>query len=235
MIAATTWLDALRTHIATLVKGGGEEDVHQLRVATRRLTTWLKLGRLHILRSDLRWLRTAGGAVRDLDVVLAKGAAGPLETWLREERARRHAALLEVLAAPRTAALCTALSHVAPIDPERARQELPRLATRVLDEGDALQLAPNDVEAFHHLRRAVRGLRYALEWLEEKTGAFKEFQDVSGSAGDLSVALLLLDDYPEAADLVEYRHRLEEEFAARRLEAVGAWPALRPAVEAVIA
>ena len=79
----------------------------------------------------------------------------------------------------------------------------------------------------------MRRVRYALEWLEEKTGAFKQFQDQSGAAADLSVELLLLDASPEASALVEHRRRLEEEFAARRLEAVGAWPALRSAVEAI--
>jgi CHAD domain-containing protein len=233
MITATTWLDTLRARIAALENGGAEEDVHQLRVATRRLSTWLKLARMRVLRSDLRWLRAAGGAVRDVDVVLATTPPEPMAAWLHGERTRRLAALTEVLAAPRTAALCDALSHIAPIDEARARQALPRMASHILEAGDALQLAPNDIEVFHHLRRAVRGLRYALEWLEDKTGEFKQFQDLSGSAADLSVALLLLDAYPDAAELVEHRRRLEEEFSARRMEAVGAWPALRPVVEAV--
>jgi CHAD domain-containing protein len=232
MITATTWLDTLQKHIATVQRGGSEEDVHQLRVATRRLSSWLKLGRTRILRSDLRWLRAAGGGVRDLDVVLAQAPPETLASWLTAERSRRFDQLLQVVDAPRTRALIEAFAHVAPVEESRARLVLPRLARDVLDQGDALQLAPNDVEAFHQLRRSVRGLRYALEWLEEKTTAFKEFQDLSGSGADLSVALLLLDVYPEAAALGDYRRRLEEEFAGRRIESVGAWPRLRLAVEA---
>lgn len=232
MITATPWLDGLQARIAAIQDGGGEDDVHQLRVATRRLSSWLKLGRTRILRSDLRWLRAAGGGVRDLDVVLAQTPPEPLAAWLRQERDRRHDNLLQIVGAPRTAALCAALAHVAPVDDEKAREALPRLARRVLEQGEALQLAPNDVEGFHALRRSVRSLRYALEWLQEKTGAFKEFQDLSGRGADLSVALLLIDAYPQAAALPDYRRGLEEEFATRRIESVGAWPGLREVVEA---
>jgi len=230
MIPSTTWLDSLKAYLAAAHEGG-EEDVHQLRVATRRLSSWLKLARMRILRSDLRWLRAAGGGVRDIDVVLAQAPPEPLVVWLRRERATRLAHLFRVVAAPRTDALCVALGLLAPVDEGRARQVVPRLARRVLEVGGQLQLAPNDVESFHQLRRSVRGLRYALEWFDEKTGAFKEFQDISGRAADLSVALLLLDAYPDAAELADHRRQLEEEFAARRLEAVDAWPRLRETVD----
>lgn len=227
MITPIPWLESLRSHLVAVPKGGGEEEVHQMRVATRRLSSWLKLARIRILRSDLRWLRAAGGGVRDLDVMLGQQPPDPMAGWLKKERARRMAELLAVVAAPRAQALCDALSHVAPIEETRAREALPRLARRVLALGDELTTAPNDVEAFHQLRRSVRVLRYGLEWLDEKTAAFKEFQDLSGRGADLSVALLLLDSFPGGAQLADYRRELESEFAARRIESVGAWPALR--------
>ena len=233
MIVSTPWLDALRAHIAAVQKGGSDEDVHQLRVLTRRLSSWLKLGRIKILRSDLRWLRAAGGAVRDLDVVVAHQPPAPLAEWLVAERSRRFQQLLRVVGAPRTAALLSALAHMAPVEEARAREAIPGLAGAVLGLGEQLQRAPNDVEAFHSLRRSVRGLRYALEWLQEKTGAFKEFQDITGKAADLSVALLLLDVYPDADDLSEYRSQLEQDFSARRIDAVTAWPGLREVVASV--
>jgi CHAD domain-containing protein len=232
MISPATWLDALQSHLGAVQNGASEDEVHQLRVATRRLSSWLKLGRMRILRSDLRWLRTAGGGVRDVDVLLGQAPPEPMADWLREERARRLVELLRVALAPRTEALCAAFAHVAPIEEARARETVPRLARRALEQGDELTLAPNDVERFHQLRRSVRVLRYALEWLEEKTGAFKQFQDLSGRGADLSVALLLLDAYPESAELVDYRVQLDRDFTASRIESVGAWPGLRDAVAA---
>jgi CHAD domain-containing protein len=128
-------------------------------------------------------------------------------------------------------ALRLALGLLPPVDPDRARRVLPRLARRALALGDELQRAPNDVEGFHALRRSVRNLRYAVEWLDEKTGGFKEFQDVSGRAADLSSALLLLDACPDAEALTSHRHLLDEEFTARRLDAVATWPSLRQMIE----
>jgi CHAD domain-containing protein len=230
MIIATPWLDALRVHITSVQNGGAEEDVHQLRVATRRLASWLKLGRMRILRSDLRWLRAAGGIVRDLDVVLGQSPPAQLAEWLSGERTRSFDALIQTLAAPRTGALLGALALIGPVEEKRARQAIRRLARSVLEQGAALELAPNDIVGFHQLRRSVRGLRYALEWLQEKAGSFKEFQDVSGRAADLSVTLLLLDSYPDASDLADYRRKLDEEFLARRIESVAAWPGIRQVV-----
>jgi CHAD domain-containing protein len=233
MIPSTPWLDALEARIAAVQDGAGEEDVHQLRVATRRLSSWLKLGRMRVLRSDLRWLRAAGGGVRDLDVLLAGGPPDGMGPWLASERERRAAHLLEVIRSPRAEALCAALAHIPPIDRDRARQGIPRLAAPALEQGDRLQLAPGDVEAFHRMRRSVRGLRYALEWLDQETRPLKEFQDLSGRAADLSLALLVIDQYPDAAGLADQRRELEETFAARRLEVVAAWPGLRREIEAL--
>ena len=230
MIPATPWLEALDAHLAAAPRGD-QEDVHQLRVATRRLTSWLKLARLRVLRSDLRWLRAAGGRVRDVDVVLGQDPPDSMARWLRAERDDRVTDLRAALHSPRVDALRLALGLLPPVEPDRARRVLPRLARRALFLGDELQRAPNDVEGFHALRRSVRNLRYALEWLDEKTGGFKEFQDVSGRAADLSSALLLLDACPDAEALTSHRHLLDEEFAARRLDAVATWPSLRETIE----
>ena len=173
--------------------------------------------------------------MRDLDVVLGP-AATPRRwaEWLVAERSRRFQQLLQVAGAPRTRrAPVRPSAHMAPVEEARAREAIPRLAGAVLGLGEQLQRAPNDVEAFHSLRRSVRGLRYALEWLQEKTGAFKEFQDITGRAADLSVALLLLDVYPDAGGLSEYRTQLEQDFSARRIDAVTAWPGLREVVASV--
>lgn len=226
MIESTPWLSRLRDHMAAAADRGDPEDIHDLRVATRRLASWLKLGGVLLLRDDLRWLRDAAGAVRDPDVVLAMKPDAAFARWLRQLRNARHQDLRAALASERARALLLALDSLPAVDRRFARRSVPRLARRALDRGREFELAPDDVERFHALRRGVRSLRYALEWLDEKTGAFRDFQDVSGLAADQALAQRLLDLYPGPA-VPARRTRVDAEFAAGRAHALEAWPALR--------
>lgn len=226
MIAATPWLTKLRDHMAASADRGEPEDIHDLRVATRRLASWLKLARVAPLRDDLRWLRDAAGAVRDPDVVLDMKPEAAFARWLRQLRNARHTDLCTALASERVAGLVLALESLPGIDRRLARRSVPHLARRALDRGRQFESEPEDAERFHALRRAVRSLRYALEWLEEKTGSFRDFQEMSGLAADQALAERLLDLYP-GAPLPARRARIEAEFNAGRAHALEAWPALR--------
>jgi len=227
VIEVNRWLGELEGRLETLRESGVPEDVHQLRVATRRLAAWLRLGRHHVLRDDLRWLRRIAGAVRDIDVVLAIEGDPTWSRWLRSERRVRHQALRLALEAERTAGLVLALRSLPAPTRETARARLARLAARALEAGDALEAQPEDAELFHVLRRKVRVVRYGLEWLEDKTGAFREFQEVSGLAADRALSLRLLAIYPQVEELAARRSQLETEYAERRHAALETWPALR--------
>lgn len=229
MIEATPWLSKLRDLMAASAERGEPEDVHDLRVASRRLSSWLKLGRFAPLRDDLTWLRDTAGAVRDPDVVLAMEPEAPFAKWLAQLRSARHSDLRTALGSERVSALLIALESLPGIERRLARRSVPRLAARALDRGRDFEASPEDPERFHALRRSVRSLRYALEWLEEKTGAFRDFQEVSGLAADQNLALRLLDLYP-GPPLVARRTRIETEYAAERAHALEAWPALRERV-----
>ena len=231
MIEASRWLNELDSRLTTLRERSEPEDVHQLRVATRRLAAWLRLGGLHVLRDDLRWLRRVAGAVRDIDVVLEIEGDPNWTRWLRSERRVRHQTLATALASDRTTGLVLALRSLPAPTREQARQRLQRLARRALEAGDELEAAPDDPERFHFLRRKVRLLRYGLEWLDEKTGAFREFQEVSGLAADLALSLRLLDVYPQVEELAVRRGQLEAEYAERRHAALDAWAGLRERVQ----
>jgi CHAD domain-containing protein len=227
VIAATRWLGELESRLETLRERGDPEEVHQLRVATRRLAAWLRLGRLHVLRDDLRWLRRMAGAVRDIDVVLEIEGDPTWSRWLRSERRVRQQALTIALDAERTAGLMLALRSLPAVPDHTARDRLKRLAGRALEAGDALEAAPDDPERFHVLRRKVRVVRYALEWLDQKTGAFREFQEISGLAADRALSLRLLSMYPQVEELAARKSQLEAEYADRRQAALEAWPPLR--------
>lgn len=227
MIEAGRWLSELEGRLEALRESAAPEDVHQLRVATRRLAAWLRLGAHHVLRDDLRWLRRVAGAVRDIDVVLEIEGDPTWTRWLRSERRVRRQALKLALDAERTAGLVLALRSLPPVPKETATSRLSRLAARALEAGDALEAQPDDAERFHILRRKVRVLRYSLEWLDQKTAAFREFQEVSGLAADRALSLRLLAVYPQPDELAARKSQLETEYAARRHAALDVWPALR--------
>ena len=231
VIEANRWLNELEGRLTALRERSEPEDVHQLRVATRRLAAWLRLAGLHVLRDDLRWLRRVAGAVRDIDVVLEIEGDPTWTRWLRSERRVQHQALMGALATERTAGLLLALRSLPAVPRDEARERLQRLARRALEAGDDLEAAPDDPERFHHLRRKVRTLRYGLEWLDEKTGAFREFQAVSGLAADRALSLRLLEVYPQVEELAARRRTLEAEYAERRHAALDTWAGLRQRVE----
>src|SRR5438093_10344791 len=174
-------------------RAGEVEPVHQLRVATRRLRTALRLfGPLLPARfaaaahRDLAWLGGAIGALRDLDVLneLLRGqaarldpalrrAGGPLGVMLQEQRARALAALGTALDAKRCRRLLERLAACAD-----SRAPVGR-GTRLGDVAPDLlrphvravvragrRLGPDAAPPdLHRLRIRVKRLRYAVETL----------------------------------------------------------------------
>ena len=158
-------LRALLTHEPGTRTGEDIEDLHQMRVAVRRMRATLKAARPLLdaawsddLRAELGWLGGALGPVRDLDVLLLRlhreiaslpadeqNAGGALLDALEQERTTARAAMLEALTAPRYFGLLERLA-------ETVSAPLPTPAP-----GDAPQPALVDLvraEA-HKLRRAV--------------------------------------------------------------------------------
>jgi CHAD domain-containing protein len=113
--------------------GGEAEDLHQMRVATRRLRTILRVARPLLdpewtepLRAELAWLGELLGPARDLDVQMAYFAEEtatlksrdrrPLERFidhLRRERERVQQTLIEWLRSPRYLKLIASLVQAA--------------------------------------------------------------------------------------------------------------------------
>lgn len=168
-------------HEAGVAQGDDDEDVHQARVATRRLRSDLRtFGPLldpvwaTPLRSELQWLGRMLGAVRDADVlriglearlaeVAATDQAWPEPALARVRRKRSGAGLLATLAAERAAAL-DALRQAMAGDRYRAVVEAARLgaaapvfAPGVDPEASAAAATTDLVErAFRRVARAVR-------------------------------------------------------------------------------
>jgi CHAD domain-containing protein len=178
--------DALLQHEPGTRLGADPENLHQFRVANRRLRASLRAGRKLVdrswatsIRADLARVGQVTGPVRDLDVLLERlgrdlavadstdlAAGAVLLAELTTEREALQGELLQLLDGPDYLRLLTELE--APIRPatrparrrltELAAQELRRLVEDVRELGSSL----NDAE-LHGLRIAVKRVRYAFE------------------------------------------------------------------------
>jgi CHAD domain-containing protein len=174
--------------------GSNPEDLHQMRVATRRLRAVLRAARpmldagwVEPLREELRWLGAALGPVRDLDVMREHlaGEIASLEpsdtrggrrllSLLDRERAEARQAMLDVLRSERYLRLLDALEDTARrpkiVDAEVslagiAADEFESLCRAV----EALGETPGD-EELHEVRIKGKRARYAAELAEPLVG-----------------------------------------------------------------
>ena len=227
----------LRRHFAAMLAhepgvrlGEDPEELHDMRVATRRLRAALKLysdflpKRSERYERDLRWVAGALGEVRDLDVYLqglceeSSRNGEVLEqviALLRERRVEARKRMLEALDSNRYERLLASFSgtlrrgrNPGPIDPIleaapdllRDRYKKVRKAANTLSED-------SPPEHYHELRKKGKRLRYALEPLQE----------IYGKSAQKMVKLLkkAQDDLGDHQDLIVACGLMEELGAAR--------------------
>jgi CHAD domain-containing protein len=185
-------LRALLAHEPGTRTGEDIEDLHQMRVAVRRMRATLKAARPLLdaawsdeLRAELGWLGGALGPVRDLDVLLLRlhreiaslppaeqNAGGALLDALERERTTARAAMLEALTAPRYFGVLERLAETisAPLPtPAPGDAPQPALVDLVRAEAPKLRRAvekagdnPPD-EVLHALRIRGKRVRYTGE------------------------------------------------------------------------
>jgi CHAD domain-containing protein len=175
--------------------GSDPEDLHQLRVATRRLRAFLRAGKPLLdpswsepLRAELGWVGRALGPARDLDVLAGRLAAdvaslgddgveaASLVAQLEAERAAARDAVVEALASDRYLALLDRLDHVAEPESAASTAEAPSLASLLRAEWrrtrkvlSALGRGSSDDE-LHAARIRVKRARYAAELAAHELG-----------------------------------------------------------------
>jgi CHAD domain-containing protein len=189
------------------------------------------MARMRVLEDDLRWFRDAAGDIRDLDVLLAEEQPEAFARFLRSRRGPARKKLLQALEAPRTAGLVTALELLPTLPAKEARRRLPGLARRVVRAAGVLAQDVPSVEEMHALRKRVRVLRYALEFLGEKSEEVEELQDHLGWLGDLRAATTWHDAWPDADDHQKYRQEIANCITAGIAESKVAWEAVRKRVK----
>ncbi len=175
--------------------GSDPEDLHQLRVATRRLRAFLRAGRPLLdpswsepLRAELGWLGRALGPARDLEVLAARLAAdvasledeavggATLLAQLDAERAAARGAVVEALTSDRYLALLDRLDHVSEPEPASSGDEPASLAKLLEKEWKRTRKALSDLgrgstdEELHAARIRVKRSRYAAELAAHELG-----------------------------------------------------------------
>jgi CHAD domain-containing protein len=174
-------------HLAPARLGADPEAVHQVRAGAGRLEVWLRLAGRQILRDDLSWLRRSAAAVRDIDVILAGGVTGDVRAALSKQREAAQRLLATALGRPRMQALLGALRTLPPFERSAARAVLERWSAKTLEEGDLADFDHDAPARLHRLRRSVRRLRFAREWLDIESKALHELQTELGDFHDLAV------------------------------------------------
>ncbi|HJU83525.1 MAG TPA: CHAD domain-containing protein [Holophagaceae bacterium] len=179
------------------VRDGEVEAIHRLRVATRRMRAAHQLRGADPPRRLAR-LGKALGRVRSWDLhrelllelptlpdSWAEAARAELLDWIGRHRERDLEALRGLLDDPPLRP-CEPPPRPDPEDLEGLLETLDR-------EGE-------DPEALHALRLALKGHRYALEWLDPDSPLVDPLQDLSGALG-------LHRDWVELENLLEERRR----------------------------
>ena len=198
--------------------GSDPEDLHQLRVATRRLRAFLRAGRPLVdeawaesLRAELGWLGSALGPARDADVLVERmreevaelgddeEAAAPLLAELTANRGWVRAAAVEALSSEQYLRLLDRLDAVR--EPPLSGVSLPLAKIwhtelkRTRKTFERLPADPPD-DGLHAARIRVKRARYAAELAAPELGsrgerfvvAAKQLQDVLGEHQDAVVA-----------------------------------------------
>ncbi|MEI7760194.1 MAG: CYTH and CHAD domain-containing protein [Thermoleophilia bacterium] len=204
----------LLSHDPGTRRSADPEDLHQLRVETRRIRAFLRAAGVLVekewamsLREELGWLGRQLGPARDIDVMLDRlrhevaaldedaGQATGLLAALEEEREAAYRHVTEMLDSPRYFALLDRLEEAAepPLSGDQTtleavfRRAVKRMRRAFLALGDD----PSD-NALHASRIAVKRARYAADLAAHELGnagerfviVVKELQDILGDHQD---------------------------------------------------
>ena len=222
--------DAIHAHEAGARIGRDPEDVHQMRVAVRRLRAILRASRplfdprwVDGPRRELKWLGTVLGGVRDLDVLHAylrsqlealpaperRAGRQCLLRPLDADRVRARTALRAALASPRYARLLARLEAALVRPPVRPSSVPLRgiVASEFKKLKKAVKKLPKEpsAEELHAVRIKVKRARYAAELAQPMIGRRAErFIDKAKKLQDI------LGEHQDAVVADEYVRRVTQ-------------------------
>lgn len=184
----------MRAHEPGTRLGEDPEELHDMRVPTRRMRAAIKVfedalpERARRLGEELRWVARALGAVRDLDIQIERlrawraeadeetsGALDGILSLTRQRRAEAREEMLAVLDSERYGRLETAFAEMLRRAP--AGEPITSAAPAILDRryrrwrkaAERLDGA-SPPDAFHDVRKKGKRLRYTLEFVSNVYG-----------------------------------------------------------------
>lgn len=222
---AQSCLRQFRRNETLLLQNGDADAVHQARVGLRRLRSAFSLFKPLVrndpvadrLRSELRWLASGLGDIRNLDVLL-KLTEGPVHHRLARERTKALKLAREMLASDRALGLMLDLAQWLAIgdwrDQEAAKASIRPVAVAILDrhyrrlKKSGRHLAKLDDAHRHKVRIEAKKLRYAAEFFaalsrgkktlrpqREFLEAMEALQDRLGLLNDIATAPAIFARY----------------------------------------
>lgn len=227
-IAIDRWLRHLKRYLKVARAGIDPEGIHQVRVATRRLDVWLRMGGWRIYRADLRWLRRVASSVRDYDVIIGrKGLPRGLRGQLMGRKRAFQAEFGAACETPRLSGMVAGLGVLPPITAASVEKRLGRFHGNVMEYGRVIEGEEASIEDFHRLRRACRRLRYGLELLGRPTTSLKGIQEALGRINDVAVEIRCLDGLDADEATTAYKGKRQADLEALLPDARTSWMSQR--------
>jgi CHAD domain-containing protein len=216
-------LSRFRLHIGIALQGDDSEGIHQIRVATRRLRVLLKLMGIRVLQDDLCWLSASVGEARDLDVLIKKAEINAYHDWLQEQRLQYQTVIALCLGSSRLDGLLEAFDGLCFINIKIKKAAYKKIKKTLLIRSKKLSMVDCCDENIHSVRKSLRQLRYAREFLNKDVSVQKELQEVFGDFNDACVMLERWKQFPHENDYPEMTHRLQSRYNELRRQALESW------------
>lgn len=226
LVRSDRWRTRFEDQLAVLPAEPTAEQWHQLRDSLGRLAAWLRMAGQRPLRDRVKTLRRAIGEIRDIDIArgrLDSSASAALFSRLGSERDRKAATLVHRLAAPSTGKLLRDLQETPPLNYEAAVDASRRMARRAWKAGRRFVNEPAPATA-HRLRRRLRELRFAREWLRQETAPLRPLVRRLGRLND---RLLVWEVLPQSGDQGKAAHKIERSLEHCRAQ----WRSLRSQIK----
>ena len=207
-----------------------QENIHKLRVTSRRLRTALTLAQAtdvtlvpKKLRRKLKELQDVLGEARTLDVAAQDAMEFSLDPEkLNKKRKRSHKIVQKILnASDRKKIVKTLVKTTEKISRLDPQTPIARLMKIEMSLREALEHPPVTEEQRHDLRITMKKARYILEGAGKPPEVMKELQAVLGRTHDLEI---LREIYGDQQDIID----------VEKTELEKAKPILRPAIQAAL-